>query len=363
MSRLAVSNSVDRASRAGVRARRPAQQNGGTPARVASTDPLTRSLLGGHHPGWGLASLAEVPARYRVANGDRVAARLGASLLRAGIASAETWAEAKRDPHGFLRMTLERWVALCGGTLLAENFYLTVTLSSTVDEFSTEEANDGRAYLIVDPSQSGYLVMGPALRRIGEEHPRLPVTFYRLLLGAINRWARVFDYQDALERNERLREWYEGDPDAGEIEVPDIESAIPNCLQSKELSPRGLRQLLPRIRSSEVRHWVEGVLAVHEESHSYPAPNLDSSIREQFYDSNPPLPVLLTVFEKHDSIEGAFDAESEGMLEVSPEPNLILPLETGDPIQVRSAFATLQCFCRTLALANQLMKQLPGNAG
>lgn len=363
MSRLAVSNPVDRASRAGVRARRRTKQSVGTATRVASTDPLKKSLMGGLQRGWGLASLAGVAAQYRVAHGDRVAARLGASLLRAGIASAEAWAEANRDPHGFLLLALERWVALYGGTLLAENFYLTLTLCSTVDEFSNEESTDGRAYLIVDPSQCGYLVMGPALRALDIEHPRLPVTFYRLLLGAINRWARVFDYQDALERNERLREWYEGDPDAENIELPDIESAIPACLRRKALSTRGLRQLLPCIRSSQVRNWVEGVLVVHEESHSCSVPVMESAIREQLYDSNPPLPVLLTVFEKRDAIEGAFDAEAEGMLEVSPEPNLILPLQTEDAIQVRSTFATLRCFCRTLALANQLMKQLPGNAG
>lgn len=363
MSRLAVSYANDHASGARVPARRGKKQSVGTATRLAPAYPLTGSLMGSTQPGWGLVSLGGVASQYRVADGDRIAARLGASLLRAGIGSAETWAEANRQPYGFLLSTLERWVALCGGTLLADNFYLTLTLSSSVDEFSNEEPNDGRAYLIVDPSQSGYLVMGPALRALDEEHPRLPVTFYRLLLGAINRWARVFDYQDALERNERLLEWYEGDPDAENIELPDIESAIPACLRRRVLSQRGLRRLLPSIRSSQVRSWVEGMLAVHEESHSCPVPVRDSSIREQFYDSNPPLPILLTVFEKRDGIEGAFDAESEGMLEVSPEPNLILPLQTEDVSQVRAAFATLRCFCRTLALANQLMKQLPGNAG
>ena len=104
------------------------------------------------------------------------------------------------------------------------------------------------------------------------------------------------------------------------------------------------------------------MLALHEESNRCTAPDLDASIRDQFYDSNPPLPVLLTVFEKHDGIEGAFDDEAQGMMEVSPEPNFILPLRTDDVDQVRDAFATLRCFCRTLALASELMKQLPGNA-
>ncbi len=36
------------------------------------------------------------------------------------------------------------------------------------------------------------------------------------------------------------------------------------------------------------------------------------------------LPALLAVFEKNDAIEGQFDEESQGMLEVTPEPNLVI---------------------------------------
>lgn len=318
--------------------------------------------MGGSRPGWGLVSLVGAPTQYRVMHGDRVAARIGANLLRAGAAPEEVWLNANRDPFEFLRLALERWVAESGGTVLSENFPMTLTLSSNVDAFSCEEVDDGHAYLIADPSQSGYLVMGPVLRVLEQEHPRLPATFYRLFIGAINRWARVFDYQDALERNEMLQEWYEGDPDADSIELPDIESAIPKGLRKKPLSARGLRQIMNRIGSQDVRNWVEGVLALHEESNRHTPSQLDSAIRDQFYDSNPPLPVLLTVFEKHDPIEGVFDEAAQGMMEVSPEPNLILPFRPDDIAQVRDAFATLRCFCRTLALASELMKQLPGNA-
>ena len=358
MSGLAVSGAFDRASRAGTPSPWRAIENIGSAARLAPAYPL----MGGSRPGWGLVSLVGAPAQYRVMHGDRVAARIGANLLRAGVAPAETWVTAKRDPFDFLRLALERWVAESGGGVLSENFNMTLTLSSNADAFSSEEVDDGYAYLIADPSQSGYLVMGPALRALEQEHPRLPATFYLLFIGAINRWARVFDYQDALERNEMLRDWYEGDSDAENIELPDIESMIPTSLRKKELSTRGLRQLMSRIGSQDVRGWLEGVLALHEESNRCTAPDLDASIRDQFYDSNPPLPVLLTVFEKHDGIEGAFDDEAQGMMEVSPEPNFILPLRTDDVDQMRDAFSTLRCFCRTLALASELMKQLPGNA-
>ena len=59
-------------------------------------------------------------------------------------------------------------------------------------------------------------------------HPRLPVTFFRLLVGAVNRWVRVYDYHDAEERVEMLREWYEGEENADQYEMPDVEGCTSN---------------------------------------------------------------------------------------------------------------------------------------
>jgi len=73
------------------------------------------------------------------------------------------------------------------------------------------------------------------------------------------------------------------------------------------------------------------------------------------------LPVLLAVFEKHDAIEGQFDEESQGMLEVTPEPNLIIRLNGEDVESVRDAFDRLAACCETLACARRLMKIMPGN--
>ena len=78
-------------------------------------------------------------------------------------------------------------------------------------------------------------------------------------------------------------------------------------------------------------------------------------------DCGEPLPALLAVFEKSDAIEGQFDEESQGMLEVTPEPNLIIRLNGDNLESVRDGFDRLAACCDTLACATRLMKIMPGN--
>ena len=50
---------------------------------------------------------------------------------------------------------------------------------------------------------------------------------------------------------------------------------------------------------------------------------------------------MLVVFAENDAVAGQFDDESQSMMECTPEPNLIVPLNVFDPGSVQSAFATL----------------------
>jgi hypothetical protein len=43
--------------------------------------------------------------------------------------------------------------------------------------------------------------------------------------------ATKYDYREALEHVERLRDWYTADPDSGDIEVPGVEGSIPACMR------------------------------------------------------------------------------------------------------------------------------------
>jgi hypothetical protein len=315
----------------------------------------------GNSAGWSLPLLDGIAGHHQMLHGERIVARTGANLLRAGIAPTAAWTKAGQDPYEFLRIALEHCVQQSSCAVLREHFFMTLMLSSTVDPISGGEGDGTNLYLIADPTQAGYLVLGPTIKALEREHPRLPATFYRIFTSSLNRWVRVFDYQDALERNEMMRDWYEGDSDAASIELPDVDAAVPSALKRKPLGLQGLRKVMTRVRAPKVRRWLDCLLALESGSSRAQLQELDPEIRDQLQDTNPPLPAMLIVFRKHDAIEAAFDAEAEGMMEVSPEPNLIIPVRTDDFGYARDSFYKLSCFLKTLSLASELMKLLPEN--
>ena len=70
---------------------------------------------------------------------------------------------------------------------------------------------------------------------------------------------------------------------------------------------------------------------------------------------------MLVVFAENDAVAGQFDDESQSMMECTPEPNLIVPLNAFIPGSVQSAFTTLAAVCETLEAACRLIDLMPGN--
>jgi len=141
------------------------------------------------------------------------------------------------------------------------------------------ELPDGNEmYLVVEPESAGYVVLGPTLRLLEGVHPRLPLTFFNLLTHALNRWVRVYDYRDAAERVEQLREWYEGDPEGETVELPDVDGATPKCLRGKwnQLKERFVEQLLGTVRNRRIRALLAGVLTLSAASRQGERPRLRS---------------------------------------------------------------------------------------
>jgi hypothetical protein len=285
-----------------------------------------------------------MPIEQQIWQGEQAAARLAHSFLDAGIADPDDWNAAEHNPFHFLKAALERWLSNHGSAAIREQFSVDVLMSTSLDRYIDGDSGSddiSRVFIALEPDAAGYVILGPTLRLLESVHPRLPATFLDLFLGALNRWVRVYDRSDALDRVERLREWYEGDPEAGDIELPDIDRCLPACVKRKRLI--ALAMELDRVSSARKR------------------PAIENETRELLMDCGEPVPALLAVFERSDPIEGCFDEDCQAMLEVTPEPNLIIPFNGQTREGVLGAFTVLGAACDTLSVASRLLAIMPGN--
>ena len=316
--------------------------------------------------GCGLAipRLDGVPSEQQLWQGEQAAARLAHSFVQADIADANDWISANHSPFEFLKTALERWLSEHGAEAVGEQFSLGVLLSTSLDRYLVADANSddvSKVFLVVEPDSSGYVILGPTLRLLESVHPRLPATFLYLFLGALNRWIRVYDYRDALDRVERLRDWYDSDPECDDVELPDIEGCLPKSVKRKPLSRRSLVVMTTEIKNPLARQLIEQAIELDRVSRCRERPEIDNETSELLNDCGEPVPALLAVFERSDPVEGCFDEDCQTMLEVTPSPNFIIPFNGEASEGVLDAFAILATACETLSSASRLMTIMPGN--
>jgi hypothetical protein len=308
-----------------------------------------------------LPRLNDIPAEHRFLADDRETIALAESLLKSGIGAVEDWEKSGRDPTKYVSLTLQRWVRDHGGAAIDRRFDLDVTLSDRLVDYSDERGPEGTLYLIVDPESAAFVVLNPAIELLEKAHPRLPATVFRHFVGSLNHWVRVYDYHDAEERVDMLREWYEDEANAGQYEVPDVEGCVPKCLKERPLSLRSLSELSQRIRLKGAKALVKSLLDLCWISKQAKRPGFTEDMGELLVDSNPPLPCLLAAFSTGDAVVGCFDDEAQTAMETTPQPNLIIPIHLTDPGSVRQGFQTLSVACETLAAASRLIDLMPGN--
>jgi len=308
-----------------------------------------------------LPTLDGVSIEQRFSTDDREVIALAEILVKCGIAAVEDWEKCGRDATKYLLLTLQRWIRDHGGASIQRCFDLDLTLSDKLVDYSDERGPKGTLYLILDPDSAAFVLLNPTIELLGSVHPRLAATFFRYFVGSLNRWVRVYDHHDAEERVDMLREWYEGEENPEQYEVPDIEGCTPQGLKEQSLSLRGLKDLNQRIRNKEVRVLVSSLLELCSISRQAKRPEFTEDMGEQLMDSNPPLPCLLAAFSSGDAVVGCFDDEAQTAMETTPHPNLTIPLQLSEPSSVRQGFRTLAVACETLAAASRLIDLMPGN--
>jgi hypothetical protein len=311
-----------------------------------------------------LPRLTGVPVIHRVVADDRLAVIVAKSLVELDIGVPGDWKKAECDPTSFTRLTLERSIKAHGGSAIRRRFTLVAAISDTPCEWAErDETKPNQLFLTVEPSEASCacVTFGPTLQLLENIHPQLPATFFHLFVGALNGWIRIYDHRDAEERAETLREWAAQEHDADQYEIPDVQASIPPCMRQAALSEGELAQLQERITDPLAKKLVDAVITLDHISAQANRPELGEGISQQLSDCNPPLPCLLALFAEGDSIEACFNEEADGMLEVTPEPNLIIPFDPANTESVRDAFHVFGVACETIAAASRVIDLMPGN--
>jgi hypothetical protein len=345
----------------------PGRSRKGMPKRAAwnPTSPARNVIAADLMPvGTGVVppQLAGIEPELQWVSDDRSLVMLAKSLVELGIAHPYDWSQCDKNPSKYVLETMRRWIESHGGRQIRRRFDLHLTISDTILAYPDRKAEEHRLFLIVDPASACFVVLKPSMELLLSLDKRLPTSLFHSLLGGMNKWVRTYDYRDAEEHTEILREWAQsdGDPTDG-YELPDVEGCTPRSLQERPLSAQEVRKAVAAASDPVAQKMLEAMLGLNAISQGYERPKMSEEIQGQLADCNPPLPCLVAVFSEHDAVEGCFDEESQNAYEMEPQPNLISPIDVRSAASVKSAFESLKGFCRTIAAAAALLEVMPGN--
>jgi hypothetical protein len=167
---------------------------------------------------------------------------------------------------------------------------------------------------------------------------------------------RIYNHDDALEYEERMKEYADDEGNREQYEFPEVEKALPDCIQrtlKAEYRRRmaRTRKLLSHHRNGKYQSWIEHLHNIERLSRlRLPT---DVHFREDGGYDTIPLPSLLVAFKEHDAIVACFDEEGQYMLEGSAEPMVGVVFSPKKPEEVRRAVRVIRRF---IALNHELFQ-------
>ncbi|MHB1698575.1 MAG: hypothetical protein ACYCSN_00325 [Acidobacteriaceae bacterium] len=271
--------------------------------------------------------------------------------MREGLGTCEGWKQSGESALVFVKNAIMRAIGEERWNLLQRNVDYHFEISDVAEREGFDELMEqGQLAVTVACGGSGYLKIGPAIEVLEAEEPGLGAAFYWTLTYALYRIMRVYNHDDALQYEERMKEYAEEDDEEnkGQYEFPEVEKALPDCVRlslRKDDHDRWNRRgrcLLRKHSNGRYGLWIKRLRSLQQLSRISVRPT-HSFIEQGNYDS-PPLPSLLVAFKEQDAITACFDEEGQYMLEGSSEPAVGMAFHPQNPEEVRQAVRIVERF-------------------
>jgi hypothetical protein len=314
--------------------------------------------------GQALPSLADVRAEYNHEVNAELVYELCAALVREGLGTAEIWNQSGGNALRFAQHAMMSGIGAERGDLLQRNVEYHFEVSDQLGRAGSDaELESGQLVVTVECGGSGYFRIGPALDALEAEAEGLGAAFYWTLTLALYRVMRIYNHDDALMYEERMRDYAAEDDEEnrGQYELPEVEKALPECIrrtQKREFPDWKAhdRYLLRRFRNGKFRPWFERLRRIQCLSR-LPLKQSREYLELGYYD-DPPLPSLLVAFKEHDAITACFDEEGQYMMEGSAEPIVCVVFSPRQPEQVRHAIRVVDRFVALNCALFELVEEI-----
>ena len=316
--------------------------------------------------GQALPSLADVRAEYSHEVNAELVYELCAALVREGLGTGETWKQLGTNALAFAQNTMMSGIGAERGDLLQRNVEYHLEVSDQLGRAGSDAAlESGQLAVTVECGGAGYLKFGPAIDALEAEAEGLGAAFYWALTYALYRVMRIYNHDDALMYEERMRDYAAEDEEEnrGQYEFPEVEKALPECIRKtlkRDSSDWRIhdRELLRRFRTGKFSPWIERLRRIQRLSR-LPLKQSRDYIEAGYYDE-PPLPSLLVTFKEHDAIIACFDEEGQSMMEGTAEPTVCVVFSPRNADEVRHVLRIVERFVALNCELFQLVEDVHG---
>ena len=326
-----------------------------TPAGLRSLAPVFSQSL---------PALDTVPTVYSHELHAELLYDLCAALVKERLAGPEIWKKCEGSSVAFVQRAIMENIGERRWNLLQRNVEYHLSVSDLAERDGEDlPLGKGRLAVTIECGSAGYLKIGPAIAALEEETAGLGAAFYWTLTYALYRVMRIYNHDDALEYEERMREYAEDDDENdGQYEFPEVEKALPDCIRNTlkrgdhRAFIRHSRRLLKEHQGGRFGSWIERLCRIEKLSRiKLP---IDVYFREGGGYDTIPLPSFVVAFKDHDAIVACFDEESQYMLEGSAEPTLGFVFSPKKPEEVKNAIRVVRRFVAFNVALFELVEEL-----
>ena len=184
--------------------------------------------------GQALPLLADVRAEYNHEVNAELVYELCAALVREGMGTAETWKKSGGNALAFAQHAMMSAIGAERGDLLQRNVEYHLEVSDQLGRAGSDaELESGQLVVTVECGGSGYFKIGPALDALEAEAEGLGAAFYWALTFALYRVMWIYNHDNALMYEERMRDYAAEDDEENraQYEFPEVERALPECIR------------------------------------------------------------------------------------------------------------------------------------